>query len=46
MKKLKGIKGYVRITLGKMPGIGVDIIRLENNWQEWEFCQLADSLRR
>ena len=46
MKKLKDIKGYVRLTLNKMPGIRVNILRLEDNWQEWELCQLADSLRR
>ena len=46
MKKLNDNKGYVRLTLDKMPGIQVDILRLEDNWQESEFCQLADSLRR
>ena len=46
MKKLKDIKGYVRLILGKLPGIRADLARLDNNWQEWNFCQLVDSLKR
>ena len=46
MKKLKDIKGYVRLTLDKLPGIRADLVRLDDNWQEWDFCQLVDSLRR
>ena len=46
MKKLKDIKGFVRLTLDKLPGIRVDLIRLDDNWQEWGFWQLVDSLRR
>ena len=46
MKKLKDIKGYVRLTLGKLSGIRVDPVRLDGNRQEWDFCQLVDSLRR
>ena len=46
MKKLKDIKGYVRRTLDKLPGIRAVLVRLDDNWQEWDFCQLVDSLRR
>ena len=46
MKKLKDIEGFVRLTLDKLPGIRVDLIRLDDNWQEWGFWQLVDSLRR
>ena len=46
MKKLKDIKVYVRLTLDKLPGIRADLVRLADNWQEWDFCQLVDSLRR
>ena len=31
MKKLKDIKGYVRLTLDKLPGIRVDLLRLDEN---------------
>ena len=45
MKKPKDIKGYVRLTLDRLPGIRADLVRLDDNWQEWDFCQLLDSLR-
>ena len=45
MKKLKDIKVYMRLTLDKLPGIRADLIRLDDNWQEWDFCQLIDFLR-
>ena len=38
MKKLKDVKGYVRLTLDKLPGIRVELVRLDDNWQEWDFC--------
>ena len=34
------------MTLDKLPGIRADLVRLDNNRQEWDFCQLVDSLRR
>ena len=46
MKKLKNIKCSVRLTLDKLPGIRADLVRLNDDWQEWDFYQLADSLRR
>ena len=46
MKNLKDIKGYVRLTLNKLPEIRADHVRLDDNWQEWDFCQFVDSLRR
>ena len=45
MKKSKDIKGYVKLTLGKLPGIEVDRVRLDDNCQEWDFCWLVDLLR-
>ena len=46
MKNLKDIKGYVRLTMDKHPEILVDPIRLDDNWQEWDFHQLVNNLRR
>ena len=37
--------GYF-LHLRKLPGIRADLVRLDDNWQEWDFCQLVDSLRR
>ena len=46
MNKLKEINGYMRLSLDKLPGIRADLVRLEDNWQEWDFAKLVDSLRR
>ena len=46
MKKLKDIKGFVRLTLDKLPGIRAALVRLDDNCQEWNSCQLVDSLGR
>ena len=34
MKKLKDIKGYIRLILDKLPGIRAYLVRLDDNWQE------------
>ena len=39
MKKLKDIKGFVRLTLDKLPGIRAALVRLDDNWQKWDSCQ-------
>ena len=46
MKRLKDIKGYVRLPLDKLSVIGMDFLRLNDNYQEVDFCHLVDSLRR
>ena len=35
----------VKLTLDKLPGIRADLVRLDEDWQEWTFSQLVDSLR-
>ena len=32
--------------MDKLPRIRANILRLDDNWQEWNFCQLVDSLKR
>ena len=39
VKKLKDIKGDVRLALDKLPEIRADLIRVDDNWQEWDFSQ-------
>ena len=46
MGKEKDIRGYVRLTLDKLPGIRADLVRLDDNWQEWGFPQLVEGLRK
>ena len=41
MGKEKDIRGYVRLTLDKLPGIRADLVRLDDNWQEWGFPQFS-----
>jgi len=44
--KEKDIRGYVSLTLHKLPGIRADLVRLDDNWQEWGFPQLVEALRK
>ena len=46
MNKLKDINGYVKITLDKLPGIRADLVRLDDDWQDWGFTQLVEALRK
>ena len=44
--KKKDIGRYVRLTLAKLSGIRADLLRLDDNWQEWRFPQLVEGLRK
>ena len=44
MAKLKEINGYVRLTLDKLQGIRTDLVRTDDDWQDWKFPQLAEAL--
>eukprot|EP00794_Sanderia_malayensis_P007573 gene7573-biopygen6100 len=46
MGKLKEINGYVRTTLDKLPGIRADLVRIDDEWQDWKFPQFIEALRR
>ena len=46
MNKLKDINGYVKITLGRLPGIRGDLVRLDDDWLDWGFTQLVEALRK
>ena len=46
MGKEKDMRGYVRLSLHKLPGIRADLVRLDDNWQEWGFPQLVEALRK
>ena len=46
MRKLNAIKGYVRNTLDKLPRIRADLVRLDDSWQDWWFCELVETLRK
>ena len=40
------INGYVRTVLDRLPGIRSDIVRNDDNWQEWEFPQFVTALEK
>ena len=46
MGKLREVNGYVRMTLNKLEGIRGDLVRTNDNWQEWKFNQLVEVLRK
>ena len=43
IRKLNEIKSYVRNTLEKLPGIRADLVRLDDSWQDWGFCELVEA---
>ena len=43
MGKKKDIRGYVTLTLDKLPGIRADLVRLDDNWQAWRFPQFLEA---
>ena len=46
MRKLNEIKGYVRNTLDKLTGIRADLVTLDDSWQDREFYELVEALRK
>ena len=44
--KLKEVNGYVRATIDKLEGIRGDLVRTDDKWQQWEFPQLIEALRK
>ena len=46
MGKLQEITGYARMTLNKLEEIRADLIRLDDDWQEWGFPKLVEALTK
>ena len=46
VRKLNTIKVYVRNTLDKLPQIRSDLVRLDDEWQQWYFPKLTNALRQ
>ena len=46
MSKLREIKGYVRFTLDKLDGIRADLAWMDDNWQNWDFSEFIETLRK
>ena len=46
MNKLDEIKGYVRLTIDKISCIRADLVRTDEDWQDWDFRNLLEALRK
>ena len=46
MHKLRDIKWCMRLTLNKLPRIRAELVRLDDEWQEWDFPKLEESLHK
>ena len=44
--KIGEVNGYVRATIDKLEGIRGDLVRIDDDWQEWKFPQLVQALRK
>ncbi|XP_046846738.1 uncharacterized protein LOC124440389 [Xenia sp. Carnegie-2017] len=44
--KLKEVSGYVRMTIDKLEGIRSDLVRIDDDWQEWRFPEFIEALRK
>lgn len=44
--KLKDVAGNVRAVLDKLKGIKADLVRGHESWQDWNFAQLLQALKR
>ena len=44
--KLTEVSGYVRMTLDKLEGIRSDLVRTDDDWQNWKFPELIEALRK
>ena len=43
--KIREVNGYTRMTLDKLPGIRSDLVRLDDDWEEWDFPTLTQALQ-
>ena len=43
--KLKEVKGYVRMSIDKLPRLRRDLIRTGENWQVWDFSKFIYALQ-
>ena len=40
------MNGYVRFTLDKLCGIRADLVRRDDNWNNWGFNELIEAIRK
>ena len=45
MNKLEQVNGNVPMTLDKLPAIRGDLVRMDPDWEKWDFAQLSEAVR-
>lgn len=45
MNKLSEVNGNVPMTLDKLPAIRGDLVRMDPDWESWNFAQLSEAIR-
>ena len=43
--KLNQVNGNVPMTLDKLPAIRGDIVRMDPDWENWNFSQLSEAVQ-
>ena len=45
MDKINQVDGYVAVTLEKLPDIPGDLVKMDHDWERWNFAQLSEAVR-
>ena len=45
LNKLEQVNGATLMTLDKLPGIRVDLVRTDAEWEKWDFAKLSEAIR-
>ena len=40
------LRGFVMTTLKKLPQVKPDLVRVDDNWEEWDMMELIENLRK
>ena len=40
------LSGFVMTTLKKLPQVKPDLVRVDDNWEEWDMKELIENLRK
>ena len=46
MGKLQNINRFARHTLRKLSGIRSELVRFDDDWQEWTYVELVEALKK
>ena len=46
MGKLQNNNGFVRHTLDNLSGIRSELVRSDDDWQDWNYVELVEALKK